>query len=60
MKKYTIIYGDYFRHGSHTSELVKYKYIECEPTNLKTEIEKTCDVSAVWFVFEGHSNETLD
>ena len=60
MKKYTIVYGDYFQYGSHTNSITKMKYIECEPLNLKIEIEKTCDMSAIWFILEGHCEQTKD
>lgn len=60
MKKYTIIYADFFSTGSHLNSITKMKHIECEPENLKTEVEKTCDMSAVWFILEGHCEITKD
>lgn len=60
MKKYTVIYAEYFQSGSHRNAITKMVHIECEPENLKSEIEKTCDISAVWFVFDGHCQLTKD
>lgn len=60
MKKYTVIYSEYFQCGSHRNSITRMAHIECEAENLKAEIEKTCDITAVWFVFEGHCQITKD
>lgn len=60
MKKYTIIYGDFFQSGSHQQSITKMKHIECLPTELEKEVLKTVDFTNVWFIFDGHCNQTSD
>ncbi len=60
MKKYTLIYAEFFNIGSHRNSITKMKHIECEPSNLIKEIEKVCDTTAVWFILDGHCEQTKD
>lgn len=58
MKNYTIIYGGFFTRGSHTSSITKMKHITCEPTQLNETVENEVGWSSVWFVFDGHCQQT--
>lgn len=60
MKKYTVIYAEFFQTGSHQVSLTKLLYIECLPEELKNETEKTVDFGNVLFILEGHCNQTND
>jgi len=60
MKKYTIIYAQLFQTGSHQQSITKMLHVECTPKNLKQEVEKTVDFGNVWFILDGHCNETED
>lgn len=60
MKKYTIIYGEFFTTGSHSSSITQYKYIECEPSLLRITVETEVGWGNVWFIFDGHSEITND
>lgn len=60
MKKYTVIYSDFFQVGSHTSSITKMLHVECEPENLKDTVAKEVDWSSVWFVLDGQCEQTKD
>lgn len=61
MKKYTIIFSDYFGHGSQRSSIVKIEYIECEPEKLMETIEsKDIDMGSVNFILDGHCVQSED
>ena len=60
MKKYTVIYAELFNTGSHQQSITRMQYIECEPQNLKQEVEVHVDFGNVWFILEGHPIETED
>lgn len=54
MKKYTVIYGDFFKIGSNVSSVTKHEHIECEESELQKYIEDKFGWGNVWFLFEGH------
>jgi len=58
MKDYTVIYM--VRH--HNGSVTKYQHITCIPTGIKkcVEEEHNIDFGSVWFIFDGHCNQTLD
>lgn len=58
MKKYTIIYAEFF--GSHQDSITFMKHIECEAEKLKQEVEKTVGFGNVWFILDGHCKQTED
>ena len=60
MKKYTIIYAEFHQYGSHQNSITLLKHIECLPENLKNTVEETVDFGNVWFILDGHSNQTED
>lgn len=60
MKKYTVIYAEFFQIGSHQNSITKLEYIECFPEFIKDEIEKFVSMGNVWFILEGHCNQTND
>lgn len=57
MKKYTIIYGEFFRNGT---SITKMRHIQCLPKNLKDTVEETIDFGDVWFILDGHAEKTND
>jgi len=60
MKKYTIIYAEFFQHGSHQNSITHMKHIECLAENLKQAVEETVDFGNVWFLLDGHCKRTKD
>lgn len=58
MKKYTVVYGDYFQTGSHTNCVTRYRHIEGNSVEEALELAKI-DWEDVWFIFDGHCTETL-
>jgi hypothetical protein len=58
IKKYTIVYSEYFQKGSHSHSIVSYKKIETDSDmskDIKDILEKhdIC-TTQVHFIFEGH------
>lgn len=60
MKKYTIIYGEYFQIGSHMTSITRFKYIACDPIDLRETVETAVGWDSVWFIFDGHCEQTED
>ena len=55
MKKYTIVYGEWFSRGSHRGSITTYERVE---TNNLAELLKQDKYDGnVWFVFEGWPKE---
>lgn len=57
MKKYTIIYSEFFQKGSHQVGITKKKHIECLPEELKQEVEDKTGWENVWFILDGHCED---
>jgi len=60
MKKYTVIYSEYFQTGSHQNSITKKKHIECDKENLNQTVEKEVGWGNVWFILDGHCESTSD
>lgn len=60
MKKYTVIYSEYFQTGSHQTSITKKKHIECTKENLNKTVEKEVGWDNVWFILDGHCESTSD
>lgn len=60
MKKYTIIYGEFFQTGNQRNSITRMKHIECFPQDIKSTVEESIDFGDVWFILEGHCIETQD
>ena len=59
MKKYTVVYGDWFQVGSHRNSVTHFKQVE--GMSVKEAIESVgLEPTDVWFVFDGHCQETKD
>jgi hypothetical protein len=60
MKKYTVIYSEYFQTGSNQNSITKMKHIECVKENLNKTVEEEVGWSNVWFILDGHCEPTSD
>ena len=60
MKKYTVIYSEYFQTGSHQNSITKKKHIECDKENLNQTVEKEVGWGNMWFILDGHCESTSD
>lgn len=61
MKKYTVIYGYFYSIGSQRNSISKFIHIECDPSKIKEALaDVDIDITAVWFIFEGHCELTKD
>ena len=60
MKKYTVIYSEYFQTGRYQNSITKKKLIECDKENLNQTVEKEVGWSDVWFILDGHCESTSD
>lgn len=58
MKKYTIVYGEWFNRGSLRHSITHYDHVETD--NLKEILDQDKYNGNIWFVFEGHCQETKD
>jgi len=55
---YTVIYGEFIRSGSHSSQIVQCKHIKAHKKEFITDVLELegIDGTQVWFVFEGWLN----
>lgn len=51
MKKYTIIYSEFWNVGSHTNSITKFDYVETD--NLMELLKREKYDCSVWFIFDG-------
>lgn len=58
MKKYTIVYGEWFSVGSHRNSVTKFDQVETD--NLKELLKQDKYDMNVWFVFDGWPNQATD
>jgi hypothetical protein len=58
MKKYTIIYGEWWNSGSHRHSTTKYDKVETD--DLKKLLDTDKYSANIWFVFDGWCEETKD
>lgn len=56
MKKYTVIYGEFFGRGEIKGSVTKFEYIECFDNELQNLVEEQFGWGNVWFIFQGHCN----
>ena len=60
MKKYTIIYSEFFGYkSSNYSSITNMKYIECYEKDLKITVEKEVGWDSVWFILDGHCEKVF-
>ena len=58
MKKYTIVYGEWWNVGTHRASRTAYDHVETD--NLKKLLFDDKYEGNVWFVFDGWPEETKD
>lgn len=58
MKRYTIIYGEWFNVGSQRHSIVKLMHLETD--DLQTDVQDKIGWENVHFVLDGHCEETKD
>lgn len=58
MKKYTVVYAIFY--GNYGATMTKFLHIECEPQFIKSEVERHVNFGNVWFIFDGHCEQTED
>jgi hypothetical protein len=58
MKKYTIVYGEWFNRGSMRSSLVRFDHVETD--NLTELVKQEKYERNIWYIFDGHCKETED
>lgn len=56
MKKYTIVYGEWWNSGSHRHSITRFEHVETN--DIAELLNQDKYGSSVWFVFDGWCEQT--